>query len=81
MPAQFTTISAAIAPVSPPCAQVTPVTRPPACVTPVTLTFSAISAPCARAPLASAIATLAGSACPSFGRCTPAVTPAMFSCG
>jgi hypothetical protein len=81
MPPQFTTRSAAICPVASPECQSTPVTRPFAQVTAVTLAPSTMRAPRARAPLASASATFAGSACPSLGSCTPATTPSMFRCG
>jgi superfamily II DNA/RNA helicase len=46
-----------------------------------TLVFSATLAPRIRAPLASAIAILAGSHCPSSGKCTPPTASATFRCG
>ncbi len=61
MPAQLTTYSASIVPAE----VVTPVTAPRCFVTPVTVTPSMIRAPCARAPLASAIVTPTGSTRPS----------------
>ena len=56
-------------------------TRPSFWWTAVTLTSSTIFAPRWRAPLASAMAMLAGSHWPSSGRCTAPTTPSMLRCG
>ena len=76
-PAQFTTKSAAIAPLS----VSTPVTRPPVWRMPVTFVFSKMRTPRWRAPLASAWVMLAGSAWPLAGIHRPPVTPARSSSG
>ena len=81
MPPQLITISAAIWPRPSVVSQSTPVTRAPSSVTPVTFTPSWIAAPCIRAPLASAIAMLAGSHWPSSGRCTAPTTSPTSMCG
>ena len=67
-------MSVSIVPCSPSFAQETPVTRPSAGATAVTFTPSTIFAPRWRAPLASAMAMLAGSHWPSSGRCTAPTT-------
>ena len=70
MPVQSTTACAAIvpAPVS------TPVMRSPSCSMAVTGTFSRMSAPPARAPLASARVTSTGLTWPSEGMKSPPST-------
>ena len=81
MPAQLTTTSLSIRPLSSPDCQETPVTRPSSRCTAVTLTPSTIDAPRRRAPLASAWAMLAGSHWPSRGRCTAPTTSATLRWG
>ncbi len=81
MPAQLITISASIVPCSSPFVQDTPETRPSLVWTFVTLVCSEMTAPRWRAPLASAMAMLAGSHWPSSGRATAPTTSETLRCG